>query len=196
MTLPSPKRIMSLGKNEAMPKGVYKHKKMSERSPEVQAVMRACLDKGRTPEVRSLVNAKLAENAKSFEWRLKVSQATEAAMHRPEIREKHLKKLAEHYYPNNFKHGNGQEPGPVVKSLAKKLLPLGFVMEFPVKTAGHGLKVNTPTSYKVDFGHPVRKVAVEVDGPQHRNLWHQLLDEKKTAVLNALGWTVARVKHK
>ena len=186
--------IIGLGKN-IMPKGVYHHKKIHERSLEVQQTMRACLNMGRQKKVRDKAAATMRLVVKSPEWICRVSEATKAAMHRPEVRERHLKGLAYLQKRNNFKFGNGQIPGPKVLELAKRLEPLGFKQEYPIRTKGHGLPVKTPPSYKVDFGHPIRKVAVEVDGPSHHGLLAKAMDEKKTAVLKALGWIVARIKH-
>lgn len=176
-----------------MPKGVYQHKKMCERSPEVQETMRRCLQVGRSQPVRDAVRVKLKQNAQSMEWREKVGQATKAALWRPDVRAKHLASMVG--LEVNFKGGNGQEPVPKVKELAERLKPLGFVLEYPIKTKGHGTGLRVPTCYKVDFGHPSRKVAVEVDGISHRRMEQRRKDVKKSLVLRALGWVVARVKH-
>jgi hypothetical protein len=192
LTFPRPSLIIRLGKNKPMPKGVYKHKKMSERSPEVQATMARCLAAGRTTEVRERVRHTLKANA-TEEWRKKVSEATREALHRPNVRMRHLMSMMGRAC--QFKGGNGQVPVEKVLELARKLEPLGFIREFPVKTAGHKTGLNVPTNYKVDFGHPLRMIAVEVDGPCHKTFKAKAQDEKKTIVLNALGWTVARVKH-
>lgn len=180
-----------------MPKGIYRHKPLAERDPVVAERIRECLEAGRTPEVRKQVAKLLKTNAADPEWRAMVSSQTQVAMRSPAIRRRHLAglKQARQKHGVNFRGGNGSPPVPKVIELALKLKPLGFIMEFPIKTKGHGTGLNAATAYKVDFGHPIRKVAVEVDGPIHRSKANQAKDKKKTAVLNALGWTVARVKH-
>jgi hypothetical protein len=95
----------------------------------------------------------------------------------------------------NFKGGNGQQPIPIILQLAERLEPLGFIRELPIKTKGHGTRLKVPTCYKVDFGHPKKKVAIEVDGPSHRARARQKQDRKKEIVLKALGWKVKRIKH-
>jgi hypothetical protein len=174
-----------------MPKGVYHHKRLSDRDPEVAAKIRACLALGRMKPARE--KARESFPALSPEWRQRVSDATRQALHRPDVRQKHLAGLAGQ--PVNFKGGNGQHPVPKVVELAAKLEPAGFIREYVVRTNGHGLPVNCPNHYKVDFGHPQRRIAVEVDGPSHRPMARRALDQKKTAVLRELGWRVVRVRH-
>lgn len=176
-----------------MPKGVYPHKRLKDRDPKVAEQIRRCLEIGRTPPVRQVVKAKLKAIAKDPKWRAKVGDATLKAMHRPEVRRRHLEAMKDQ--PVNFKHGNGQVPAPEILDLARKLEPLGFIRELPIKTRGHGTGLSAPTCYKVDFGNPRRKIAVEVDGASHRGRKREAEDRKKTQVLNALGWSVARVKH-
>jgi len=177
----------------AMPKGIYKRKPLAERDPKTAARIRENLAKGRAPAVREAVADKLRENAADPAWRVKIGEATRAAMHRPEVRVRHLMGLAGQ--PVNFRGGNGQAPVEAVRRLAERLEPLGFIREYPIKTKGHGTGLAAPRAYKADFAHPGRKVLVEVDGPSHRPLARRALDEKKSAVLRALGWVVARVKH-
>lgn len=52
-----------------------------------------------------------------------------------------------------------------------------------------------PTCYKVDFGDPVRKIAIEVDGSSHSSLVRQAQDAKKTKLLTELGWLVLRISN-
>ncbi len=163
-----------------MPTGIYK------RTPEQLAVMRANFAKGREPSVRAKVAALNHSRAVDHpEWCLKVSEATKAAMQRPEVRIKHL----------NFKGGNGQKPVQIVATLTPLLMAQGFKAEYPIKTAGHGTGLRAATCYKVDMGNPKTKEAIEFDGPCHRPLARRALDVKKTAVLEALGWKVTRIKH-
>lgn len=136
-----------------MPKGKYQRKK------------------GRTPEVRAKVARILKENATSLEWRGKVSVATKQAMHSPKVREKHLAgwAKAKEKYGTNFRGGNGQEMTPIVRLASELLSRCGYIREYPIPTRLVKDKFeNVATAYKVDFGHPTDKIAIELDGAIHR----------------------------
>lgn len=171
-----------------MPRGVY------PRRPAQLAAARENFAKGHTPEARAKATARLREIAADPAWREKVSEATKTAMHRPEVRARHLAGLARQE-GTNFRGGNGKPLTPTVTRMAEVLEPLGFVREFAIKTKGHGTAHRTPPVYKADFGHPDLLVAIELDGPSHRPRERQRLDQKKTEVLKALGWRVIRVAH-
>jgi len=49
-----------------------------------------------------------------------------------------------------------------------------------------------PPCYKVDVASLSHRLAIEIDGKTHRLKKWKFLDRRKTAVLNALGWTVMR----
>lgn len=173
-----------------MPSGIY---------PRTRNQLKAAvanLAKGREKPARKKATQKLREIAQNPEWRKKVGKVTKEAMWRPEIRKKHLAGLqrAREKYGINFKGGNGQEPVEEVKKIALILEPQGYIREFLILTNGHNIP-GFPNSYKVDFGNPETKVAVEVDGPSHYNLAQQKLDRKKERILKNLGWTVLRIKH-
>lgn len=174
-----------------MPRGVYPRTKNQLRA----AV--ANLAKGREKEAREKANKKLKENAKNPAWRFKVSQATKKAMWRSEVRARHLAGLQKAFerYGVNFKGGNGQEPVETVKRLSIILEPQGFIREYTIPTRfGHNTP-GIPNNYKVDFGNPETKIAIEVDGPSHHGRGQQELDKKKTKILELLGWKVLRYKH-
>ncbi len=127
-----------------------------------------------------------------------MSEATKKAMHRPEVRERHLAglKKALEKHGVRFKGGNGQEPVIAVKKMITVLEPLGFLRELPIKTKGHtSSEQKIPTHYKADFANPETKVVIEMDGPSHRNQRQQERDRKKSAVLENLGWKVIRIQH-
>jgi very-short-patch-repair endonuclease len=174
-----------------MPTGVY------VRTPEMRRQMKKNLAKGRLPAARKKAAKKLRKLGQSEEWRDKVSEATKRAMHRPEVRTKHLKglKRARQKYGVNFKGGNGQEPVEFVKQLIPEMLKKGFIHEYPVPTAGHRTGLSCPSCYKVDFGHPGKKRAYEIDGPSH-NRGNKHKDQKKEKILKALGWKIKRITHK
>jgi len=175
-----------------MPTGIY------HRSEEYKKSMRENLAKGHLPEAREKANSKMRELGKDEEWRNKVSQSTIRAMHDPEIRERHLRGLhkAIELHGINFKGGNGQPVTEIVKQYNEALSPLGYIREYPIPTKDHGTNEKPPTSYKVDFGNPDTMIAIELDGQSHFPLLRQAQDKKKTKVLEALGWTVIRIKHK
>lgn len=49
-----------------------------------------------------------------------------------------------------------------------------------------------PPCYKVDIASVPHRLAIEIDGNSHRLKKWKFLDQRKTAVLTALGWTVIR----
>lgn len=170
-----------------MPKGVY------PRTANQRLAAVANLAKGRSPEARQKAAESLREIALDPAWREKVSAATRTAMHRPEVRQRHMDSMRAAKV--NFAGGNGQTPARTVREAALILEPLGYMREYVIKTSGHGTGLNCPMNYKADFAHPQQKVAIELDGPCHRPLAKQALDKKKTTVLEALGWTVHRIRH-
>jgi hypothetical protein len=174
-----------------MPRGVY------PRTPNQLQAAKANLAKGHSAEAREKANATLRAIASDEVWREKVSQATTAAMYRPEVREKHLTRLRAYQAANgfNFRGGNGLAPPAAVQKAAERLLPRGFIQELSIPTKGHGTAHAAPASYKADFGHPARRIVVEMDGPSHRPISRRREDAKKNEVLRALGWRVFRIKH-
>jgi very-short-patch-repair endonuclease len=91
------------------------------------------------------------------------------------------------------RRGNGTGMMPAESALAPHL-PEGFVYNYaiPTKTPkGNGY----PTCYKVDFGHPIWKTAIEVDGVSHNSPSRRAQDKKKDAKLLELGWFVLRISN-
>jgi hypothetical protein len=174
-----------------MPTGVY------TRTKDVLERARANLAKGHSRASREKANAALRTRAQDPKWRERVSEGTKRAMHEPATRVKHLAGLAAAIEKHGvgFKGGNGQRPVAIVESITPGLEAQGYIREFAIRTAGHGTGLRTPTNYKVDFGNPKTKQAIEFDGPAHRPLRKRALDLKKDTVLKALGWTVTRFKH-
>lgn len=174
-----------------MPTGVYK------RSADQIRNMLANFKKGREPKARVKATKALRKIASDPNWRQMVSDATKLAMHRPEVRIKHLEGLdgARKKHGANFKYGNGQAAGGVVAQFTPALTAQGYIQEFPILTKGHGTGLKCPHAYKVDFGNPETKQAIEFDGPCHRPLARQALDLKKDTVLKAIGWKITRIKH-
>jgi hypothetical protein len=172
-----------------MPSGVYVRKPSQKRD---EAIARN-FAKGRAPEVRAAVNETLRRVTWTDEKRKEVSERTKEIMHRPDVREKHLRALEGR--PVNFRGGNGQPLLEVVRVAAQILEPKGFIRECPIKTKYQKTQHKVPSCYKVDFGHPGRKLAIELDGTTHSPMKQKELDKKKMEVLESLGWTVVRIKH-
>jgi very-short-patch-repair endonuclease len=74
------------------------------------------------------------------------------------------------------------------------MLSSGWIPELPIKTGVPKELKTYPTCYKVDIGHPVKKIAIELDGNSHTGK-RKALDMKKDALLTSLGWKVFRVKN-
>jgi len=175
-----------------MPTGVY------QRTPETMKKVRKSLALGRTKEARIKAVAAIKKTwEEDPAKREEVSRKTREKMHEPVTREKHLKGLAKARKKHGvtISGGNGRIPAPMVALLESVLVPAGFVREHPALTKGHGTGLSCPPSYKIDFAHPKRKIAIEIDGPAHRPLDQRIKDEKKTTILLALGWKLFRMKH-
>lgn len=175
-----------------MPKGVY------PRTPNQLKAAVANLAKGRQPEAREKANNKLKERAADPEWKRRVSEGTKAALSKPGVRQKHKdamrRRSAEH--GPNFKGGNGSEPLCFIKTIDEVLSTHGFIRECVVKTKGNPSgELRVPDHYKIDFGHLIHKIAIEIDGTCHTSTVRQEQDRKKSSVLKSLGWTVIRVAH-
>lgn len=48
--------------------------------------------------------------------------------------------------------------------------------------------------YRLDFAYPAHRVAIEVDGSQHDDPEHRAADAVRDGALQALGWTVIRIR--
>ena len=48
------------------------------------------------------------------------------------------------------------------------------------------------SKHRVDFAFPQYKLAIEIDGPHHRNFSQIEIDKKRRDVAENLGWTVRR----
>lgn len=84
--------------------------------------------------------------------------------------------------------GNGKGMTKHEMMLLPVLAP-GWIWNHPIRTGSKERGV--ATNYKVDFGWPGKKIALEVDGGSHRD--RRLLDWKKEAVLCSLGWCLLRL---
>ena len=176
-----------------MPTGVY------TRTEKMMKKVKKNLAKGHSPSARKKATAKLKEYAKDPEWIKLVSENTKKGMKRPEARKKHLHGLekARKKHGINFKGGNGMHPTPIIALGIKLFTQCGFIWELPIKTKPvKDIFKHIPSAYKVDFGNKDQKLAIEMDGASHIPLKQRKKDRKKTKVLEALGWTVIRLRHK
>ena len=176
-----------------MPTGVYK------RTPEMKATAKRNLALGHSKKARDKAIVSLRAVWNDEKKKDKVSDYNKKRMRDPEIRKRHLEGLKKSQKKNgiNFRGGNGQIPVKIVKKWGRILEPMGFISEFVVPTVGHNTGLNPPDGYKIDFKARERdKIAIELDGPSHKPKKQRRKDEKKTYVLEALGWKVFRIKHR
>lgn len=88
--------------------------------------------------------------------------------------------------------GNGKGPSKC-EELLKRVLPERFVWNYPIPLGKR--QEGYPTNYKVDFGDPAKKMAIEVDGASHNSKIRQEKDRKKGDKLAELGWCVLRISN-
>lgn len=79
------------------------------------------------------------------------------------------------------------------EEMLSKVLGEDWVFNYAVGLGGRF--PGYPTNYKVDFGNPRTKVAIEVDGSSHNCLQQRAKDRKKEKKLAELGWSVLRVSN-
>jgi hypothetical protein len=178
-----------------MPRGIYYRSKEYKRK--LRQRCKKAFAMGRTKEVQARAKLSLRRIGQTEEFREKVSRVTKEAMRRPDVRKRHLAGLerVRDKYGVNFRGGNGQAVTPFVREMAAIYEPDGYKKELAIATAKHTTEHRPPDSYKVDFGNPLSKVAIEFDGPSHTRQ-HKERDQKKTEVLESLGWKVIRIKHR
>ena len=87
------------------------------------------------------------------------------------------------------KRGGNGELTPQQEALANAL---GWATEVSVSTGHCRDGSGYPSSYKVDIANEILKVAIEVDGKSHKLPDRKEQDQKKTELLESLGWTVLR----
>jgi len=180
--------VSQLWGQAVMPSGIYERKPGSrsgkyERTPEIRKKI--------ADSIRSIAQ----ENAKDPEWRKLVSEGTKKRMHDPDVRERHLAGLeqARQQSPtgSSWRGGQGCEPNELERSYSWLLL-VGYVSNFPVHVTEAAQSMPS-LWYRLDYALPDAKICFEIDGPTHKHKVHQ--DAVKTAVLEALGWKVIRIKH-
>lgn len=123
----------------------------------------------------------------TIESKKKISDSVKIAMHQPEIRQKHLKALAENvaYYGLNYNGGQGQLPNELEQYYIDLLIPLGYIQ-------GYFIHWDRST-YRPDFVHLESKTIIEIDGSSH--IGREEKDKLKDERLHLLGWRVVRINH-
>lgn len=173
-----------------MPTGCY------VRSKETLKKMKRNLQKGRSKGARAKATITLRAIWKDPSRRNEVSERNQKLMRSPKIRAKHLRALKQSNAELKFKGGNGQDQTSVIKKWSLILSLAGFISECVVKTKNQETGLKCPPSYKIDFGRRKDKIAIELDGSSHKSFKQLKRDEKKNMILESLGWTVFRIKHK
>ena len=151
-------------------------------APEVRERVVACLEKWKETD------AGKTERAEASKRMFKMNRD-------PEIRKKATETRVLRY-GNKFpveRGGNGKMSHPQ-EMLLLALLDLGeqAMPEHCVKTQR---KTPYPSVYKIDIALPFRNLAIEVDGKSHLSKEIILMDERKTRLLEELGWKVFRISN-
>lgn len=111
-------------------------------------------------------------------------------MHDDDTRERMAATLRDIGHAPRVRGGNGR-PVPEPQRLLAEALGSAWVTELIVPTR-EPRESGYPPHYKIDVGHPLLDVAVEVDGGSHCARVRKAQDAKKTAFLESLGWLVIR----
>lgn len=92
-----------------------------------------------------------------------------------------------------YRGGNGRGMSPC-ETLLQQVLPSTFFWNYSIPTK-QKRSDGYPHCYKVDFGNPSQKIAIEVDGASHQTRTGKERDSKKTSLLQSLGWRVLRISN-
>lgn len=83
--------------------------------------------------------------------------------------------------------GNGRGLTVPQRLLAERLgWPTEYVISLGARRSGY------PSHYKIDVAEPLLMVAIEIDGEGHKARIIAQADQRKTAFLESVGWTVLR----
>jgi hypothetical protein len=145
-----------------------------------------CSDECRVATMSKMSSETMAKtNRKHASARMK----TKNPMHDPVAKAKMETSLRARGWKPPVRGGNGHGPTAAQLLLASTL---GWGMEFVVATGHCRDGSGYPTAYKIDIANPILKIAIEVDGHSHAVLSRKKQDQKKTAFLQSLGWSVLR----
>lgn len=114
-------------------------------------------------------------------------------MHSAEIRKKVSDTIKRIGHKPKVRGGNGMGITPTEQMLLAKLSK-DWVSGYVVKTLKRPSQ-GYPHHYKLDLALPSLQLCVELDGGSHGPLKRQMQDQKKDALLRALGWKVCRLSN-
>ena len=149
------------------------------------------------PEVGRKIMERMKDPKIKAKYKAGWSRGQRKRFQNPEEVEKHRERIKE-----KFKRGNGfgwkqhgrntGAGGNFTESeweMRFRLLPLGFAQEHVIRTK---LKSPWPTCYTLDFAHPGKRIAVELDGSSHESKKVKERDARKDEFLRSIGWRVFR----
>jgi len=113
-------------------------------------------------------------------------------MTNPETRKKVSNTLKRIKHKPPIQGGNGRGPTVPEKKLMLRLKHMNGWRFNVIVPLGVRIKGGYPTHYKIDIGHPKKKIAIEVDGYSHMAIKRQEQDRRKDLKLRDLGWIVLR----
>lgn len=145
-----------------------------------------CKDCGRAALAKKSSETMAKTNRKYASARMRAHNP----MKRPEVRKKVSDSLKRIGYRPKIQGGNGKGLTIPQEKLLQGL-GNGWLPEYPIAIPKWQI-LNTPKCYKADIANPSLKIAIEIDGQSHLALVRKEQDQKKTRVLNGLGWTVLR----
>jgi very-short-patch-repair endonuclease len=132
--------------------------------------------------------AKLAEyNRKHGIW-------NKGIPHTPEARAKMSAAQKKNTGSRSFLNGGNGSGGSKCENLLRTMLPENFITECTVSNKPR--PEGYPTHYKLDFGDPVQKLGIEVQGNSHKSILGQERDVKKREKLNEYGWKILYITNK
>ena len=145
-----------------------------------------CSETCRDATVRQISSQTMARTNRRYASERMVSNNP---MYRQECLEKMRAQLRTIGHRPVVQGGNGR-PMPEAQRLMKSALGNAWEVEFvvPTKRRHQGY----PSHYKLDIAHPLRKVAVEIDGSSHSASKVRGTDRRKELFLRQNGWLVLR----
>lgn len=144
------------------------------------------------PELRAVASEKMRQQAlydHKFRAAVKERMTTRNPGANPEIKQRaQATKIARGVTYEHLTGGNGTGPTRSQKMLSEAL---GWPMEVAVAT-GQKRPSGYPAAYKLDVSDPHLLIGVECDGQTHKSPTRRAQDQKKTALLESMGWTILR----
>jgi hypothetical protein len=159
-----------------------------------ESIAKSRRGKKSTPETKAKLKALCASRRKDPDWVSRVSSGTKRALSDPVKKKRHLegvlKALSTKVHGRNFVGGKGDINITTAVAFYRELLcPLGYLMDKITVATGQGRGHH----YTIDFALPEEKIAIEIDGPQHKYSPNKEHDQRRDAFLQSQGWKVIRV---